>query len=251
MTENDCFKTGRKIAVKGIMVHSTATPGVMAAKWFQHWNKPGVKACVHAFLDDKEVWQYLPWNHRGWHGGGSSNNTHVSFEICEPPGHTYKPGSGVMYGYDVKKQESYFRAAWKNAVDLCAMLCKQHDLTEQNIICHSEGYKLGVASNSGDVMHWLPKYGESMDTFRAAVQAALKPSVITKPEEPDMTQERFDAMFKAAMERYNKDLTTMPPSNWAKGNWERMVAAGMFDGTSPRAPLSREQAATLFAKLRT
>jgi N-acetylmuramoyl-L-alanine amidase len=155
-----------------------------------------------------------------------------------------------MYGYDAKKQEPYFRAAWKNAVDLCVHLCKEFHLTEQNIICHSEGYKLGVASNSGDVMHWLPKYGESMDTFRAAVRAALKPSVITKPEEPEMTQEQFDAMFKVAMERYNKDLTALPPSNWAKDNWERMVTAGMFDGTSPRAPLSREQAATLFAKLR-
>ncbi len=47
-------------------------------------------------------------------------------------------------------------------------------MTEQNIICHSEGYKQGVASNHGDVMHWFPKHGKSMDTFRADVKALLE-----------------------------------------------------------------------------
>ena len=32
------------------------------------------------------------------------------------------------------------------------------------------GYKQGIASNHGDVMHWFPKHGKSMDTFRAAVK---------------------------------------------------------------------------------
>lgn len=39
MTRNDCYTDGRKITPKGIMVHSTATPGVMAADWFSRWNK--------------------------------------------------------------------------------------------------------------------------------------------------------------------------------------------------------------------
>jgi len=61
MTRNDCYTTGRKITPKGIMVHSTATPGVMAADWFSRWNKSYKtgeikrQVCVHAFLDDKEV----------------------------------------------------------------------------------------------------------------------------------------------------------------------------------------------------
>lgn len=52
-------------------------------------------------------------------------------------------------------------------------LCKQYGLTEKNIICHCEGYKQGIASNHGDVMHWFPKHGKSMDTFRAEVKAGL------------------------------------------------------------------------------
>ena len=29
------------------------------------------------------TYQTLPWDHRGWHAGGSANNTHIGFEICE------------------------------------------------------------------------------------------------------------------------------------------------------------------------
>lgn len=178
MTRNDCYKAGKKIVPKGIMVHSTATPGVMAADWFSRWNKSyqageiNRQVCVHAFVDDKGVWQYLPWKHRGWHCGGTANNTHIGFEICEPGGFSYGKGS-TMVGYNVSKNEAYFRKAWQNAVDLCVLLCRQYGLTEKDIICHSEGAKKGIASNHGDVMHWFPKHGESTNSFRAAVGAAL------------------------------------------------------------------------------
>ena len=178
MTKNDCYKAGRKIPPQGIMIHSTATPGVMAADWFNRWNKSyqagetSRQVCVHAFVDDKEVWQYLPWNHRGWHSGGRANNTHIGIEICEPGGFSYGRGS-AMVGYDTKKNEIYFRQAWQNAVELCVSLCKTYGLTERDIICHSEGHKKGIASNHADVMHWFPKHGENMDTFRAAVRSAL------------------------------------------------------------------------------
>mgnify|MGYP000865075753 CR=1 FL=1 len=179
MTRNDCFRANQKITPQGIMVHSTATPGVMAGEWFELWNKSyqdketSRQVCVHAFLDDKEVYQYLPWDHRGWHAGGGANNTHIGFEICEPAGFTYSHGA-TMEGYDVEKHEAYFRKVFNNAVDLCVMLCKKFNLTEKDIITHCEGHKLGVASNHADVMHWFPKHGESMDSFRLAVKAKLE-----------------------------------------------------------------------------
>lgn len=165
MTNNDCYKAGKKITVKGIMVHSTATPGIMAADWFSRWNKPGTSACVHAFLDDKVVMQYLPWDHRGWHAGGAANNTHVSFEICEPK--------------DLNDKE-YFNKAYNNAVDLCVYLCKMFKLTEKDILDHSEGFKRGIATNHGDVMHWFPKHGKNMNTFREDVRKRLEEKELKK-----------------------------------------------------------------------
>ena len=189
LTENACYKAGRKITVKGIMVHSTGAnnpnlkryvgpdDGLLGKNQYgNHWNTyhpGGREVCVHAFigkLADGTIatYQTLPWNHRGWHAGGSANNTHIGFEICE----------------DGLTDYAYFKKVYREAVELCAYLCKEYGLTEQNIICHSEGYKQGVASNHGDVMHWFPKHGKSMDTFRAEVKALLATADEEETETP-------------------------------------------------------------------
>jgi hypothetical protein len=96
-----------------------------------------------------------------------------------------------MSGYDAEAQEPYFRTVWKTCVELCVYLCSLFDLTEKDIISHNEGYAQGIASNHADVMHWFPKHGESMDTFRADVKAAL-----IKQEET-MAQETFNQLMTA------------------------------------------------------
>lgn len=194
-TENACYKAGKKITVKGIMVHSTGANNPWLKRYVgpddgklgknqynNHWNTyhpGGREVCVHGFigkLADGTVatYQCLPWDHRGWHAGGSANNTHIGFEICE----------------DDLNDGAYFAKVYKEAVELCAYLCRQYGLTEKNIICHSEGYKQGVASNHGDVMHWFPKHGKSMDTFRAEVKALLA----TDAKEDEPAQEETPAV---------------------------------------------------------
>ena len=58
------------------------------------------------------------------------------------------------------------------------------------VICHSEGYKRGIASNHADVMHWFPKHGKSMDTFRSDVKAAMGTSAV-QVDYRKKVQERF------------------------------------------------------------
>jgi N-acetylmuramoyl-L-alanine amidase len=222
MTRNDCYTAGRKITPKGIMVHSTATPGVMAADWFSRWNKSykvgeiNHQACVHAFVDDKEIWQHLPWNHRGWHAGGKANDTHIGIELCEPGGFSYS--GSTMVGYDVKKNEAYFRAAWKNAVDLCIFLCKQYGLTEKDILGHAEGHRQGIASNHADPLHWYPKHGESMDTFRAAVKAALNK---TENENSFRLAVGDVVEIRASATRYFPSGPLIPP--WVKDTYHEVT----------------------------
>lgn len=172
---NECYKSGKTIAPKGIMVHSLGVAQPDVNVFLRTWNTPSLTPakCVHAFVSTEGVYQTLPWNMRGWHAGGAANNTHIGFEICEPAGHTYD--GGTMIGYDAEKNAEYFKSVWNNAVELCAMLCKQYNLDPlKDIICHSEGYKMGIATNHADVMHWFPKHGESMDSFRQAVKERLE-----------------------------------------------------------------------------
>ncbi|WP_169008410.1 N-acetylmuramoyl-L-alanine amidase [Faecalispora jeddahensis] len=190
LTNNACYKAGRTITPKGIMVHSTGAnnpnlkryvgpdDGLLGKNQYgNHWNqdKPdGRQVCVHGFigkLADGSIatYQTLPWNMRGWHCGsgakGSGNDTHIGFEICE----------------DDLTDVTYFNKVYTEAVELCLYLCKSYGLTEKDIICHSEGAKLGIASNHGDVMHWFPKHGKSMDTFRAEVKVGLAFATTVEP----------------------------------------------------------------------
>lgn len=177
LTENDCWKAGRTITPKGIMVHSCGVAQPDVEVFLNTWNVPGYTACVHAFVHEGGVVQTLPWNRRGWHAGGAANNTHIGFEICEPAGHTYR--GGTMVGYDAEKNEEYFRKVYENAVELTAELCKTYGLDpleEGVVLCHSEGHAKGVASNHADVTHWFPRHGKTMDDFRREVAEAMKPA---------------------------------------------------------------------------
>jgi N-acetylmuramoyl-L-alanine amidase len=178
LTKNDCYKAAKLITPKGIMLHSTGANNPNLRRYIgpddgylgqnlgdNHWNqsKPdGREVCVHAFigkLADGSIatYQTLPFNFRGWHCGGAANDTHIGFEICE----------------DDLTDKFYFEKIYKESIELCSDLCKQYNMSPSNIICHCEGFELGVATNHSDVMHWFPKFNKSMDTFRADVKNLL------------------------------------------------------------------------------
>ena len=245
LTGNDCYQANRWIKPAGVMLHSTGANNPNLRRYVQpddgllgtnpngnDWNRSGVGACVHAFIGKLQdgtiaTYQTLTWTMRSWHCGGDGNTTHISFEICE----------------DGLEDEDYFRAVYREAVELTAYLCKEYGLDPLEdgvVICHQEGYRRGIASNHGDVLHWFPKFGKSMDDFRRDVKEEM---------ESDMSEQQFYEMFLQAMAKYTKKLNEKEVSAWAKEDWERAVEAGLFDGTMPQAPLTREQAAAIIARM--
>lgn len=247
LTHNDCYKAGRTIVPKGVMVHSTGANNPRVARYVpgddvlgrntgnNDWDRPGLTKCVHAFLGkiaDGSIAtvQTLPWNCRGWHAGGAANNTHISFEICE----------------DGLTDASYFNAVYREAVELTAYLCGEYSLDPLDdgvVICHQEGYRRGVASNHADVLHWFPIHGKSMDDFRADVAQEME-------ENKDVTQEQFDAMMNDWLAR----RAALPASDWAVPYISEAIDKGyMADvgGTieRPQGFVTREELATVSAAL--
>ena len=221
LTENDCYKRGKYITPKGVMVHSTGAENQNLKRYVgpddgllgvnqnnNDWNRSGVGACVHAFiglLADGSVatYQTLPWNMRGWHCGDDANSTHVSFEICE----------------DDLTDPEYFAAVYREAVELTAYLCEMYGLDPMEdgvVICHAEGARLGIASNHGDVEHWFPRFGKSMDDFRNDVKEELEMDSYEK--------------FKENMERYRQELREQPGSDWSRQARDWALANGVFQG---------------------
>ena len=192
LTKNPCYTAGRKITVKGLMLHSVGCPQPKASVFINSWNSASYdRACVHAFIDgnDATVYQTLPWNHRGWHGGGSSNNTHCGVEMCEPACLQYGGGSSVTCS-DTTTAKAVAKRTYEASVELFAYLCKMYSLDPLGdgvIVSHREGHSRGIASNHGDPEHLWNQLGMgyTMTTFRNAVKAQLSADI--KEETPAVT----------------------------------------------------------------
>lgn len=252
LTKNDCYRAGRIIRPQGVMVHSTGANNPSVARYVpgddvigrnqygNDWDRPGLEKCAHAFVGrfaDGSVGtvQTLPWNRRGWHCGrgknGSGNDTHISFEICE----------------DGLEDASYFEAVYQEAVELTASLCKEYNLdplADGVVICHQEGYRRGIASNHGDVLHWFPKFGKTMDNFRADVARWME-------GEDEMTQEQFDTMMENWLARRNNQ----PASDWAKPYIQEAIDAGVMTDVGgtierPQGFVTRQELATVAAAIK-
>ena len=129
LTKNDCYKSGRKITVKGLMLHSVGCPQSNASVFVKNWNRSDLEACVHGFIDGNTgtVYQTLPWNHRGWHAGGAANNTHIGVEMCEPACIKYTSGANFTCS-DLTTAKAVAKRTYEAAVELFASLCKQYGL---------------------------------------------------------------------------------------------------------------------------
>ena len=184
MTKNPCYKAGRKITVKGLMLHSLGCPQPKALVVIDSWNREDYRnACVHGFIDgnDGTVYQTLPWDHRGWHCGsgknGSGNSTHIGIEMCEPGCIRYTSGAEFTCS-DPETAGAVVKRTYEAAVELFAMLCKKYGLDPLEdgvIISHREGHARGIASNHGDPEHLWKGLGTgyTMDTFRKAVKDVM------------------------------------------------------------------------------
>ena len=241
LTENGCYQKGETIVPKGVMIHSTGAnnpwlrryvgpdDGLLGENQYgNHWNRPGLAACVHAFIGRRadgtvDTYQTLPWNYRGWHCGRSGNDTHISFEICE----------------DSLADEDYFRQTYQAAVELTAYLCQTYGLDPMSpgvVVDHAEGNDLGIASNHSDVRHWWSRFGVTMDDFREDVNNKVKGLI-----KMTMTKEELQVLINESIDAYrNKNryehLEDVP--DWAKPTVEKLVAAGVIKGDGEALNLS-------------
>lgn len=185
LVNNDCYKQGIRMKPSGIVVHSTGANNPYLKRYIQpndgilgvnpynnHWNKAKVYKCVHAFIGKDvngkvRVYQTLPWDYCCWGcasgKNGTYNNRYIQFEICE----------------DALTDANYFTQAFNLAIELCAYLVKEYNISIENIVSHNEAHKRGYASGHIDCDHWLKKHGKNMDWFRGQVSTEIGNVVVT------------------------------------------------------------------------
>ena len=251
LTQNACYAAGMTITPAGVMVHSTGADNPNVCRYVpgdtvigfntggNHWDQTNeawnakfgkpLEKCVHAFVGrfaDGGVGtvQTLPWTMRAWHcGKREGNDRYIGFEICE----------------DGLDDPAYFAAVYREAVELTAFLCREFDLdplTDGAVICHAEGYLLGAASNHGDVLHWFPRHGKTMNDFRADVAREM---------EEQMTEERVREIIRDELQKIETRRADLAASPWAKELLEQAKGRGITDGTRPQSYATRQEVALM------
>lgn len=234
LTRNPCYKnninkvdsrytTFQQRGPVGFMLHSIGCPQPSAQVLINSWNREDYgTACVHGFIDGNTgvIYQTLPWNFRGWHGGGSSNNTHVGVEMCEPACIRYTQGSTFTCS-DFAQAKAVAKRTYAAAVELFAHLCTLYNkdpLADGVIISHKEGYARGIATNHGDPEHLWRQLGlgYTMDTFRADVKNTMNKA--KEQEEKEMAT-------------IYKDIQDVP-AYW-RGDIQELLDLGCVNGGTP------------------
>ena len=183
LSENPCYKAGKTIKVKGLILHSVGCSQPSAKVFVNRWNTPSAEVCVHGIIDGNtgEVYQTLPWECRGWHCGGSANNTHIGIEMCEPACIKYTSGAKFTCS-DKAKATEIVKRTYKSAVEVFAYLCNEYGLNplaDGVILSHSECHGRGLASNHADPEHLWKGLGlpYTMDGFRQDVKTVMTPAI--------------------------------------------------------------------------
>lgn len=211
------------------MLHSVGCPQPKASAFITSWNSGSYdRACVHGFIDaeDGTIYQTLPWNHRGWHGGGSSNNTHIGVEMCEPSCIKYTGGSSFTCS-DSATAKDCAKRTYEAAVELFAMLCQKYDLNPTGdgvIVSHREGHARGIASNHGDPEHLWNGLGTgyAMDGLRKAVKAKMSAST----ETPAATTSTGSTSYLVNVTITNLNIRKGPGTNY--GTTGKYTGKGVF-----------------------
>ncbi len=217
LSHNPCYVFGQQIVPKGLMLHSVGCPQPNAVNFVSLWDSPSyTRACVHAFIDGNtgDVYQTLPWMWRGWHAGGSANDTHIGVEMCEPATIRYRENSAEFDDLNPAETEETVRRTYRSAVQLFADLCAEFDLdplADGVILSHSEGHRRGIASAHADPEHLWIRFGLTMDGFRKEVAEAMKE------------------------ERYN---TVDDVPDWARPTVQKLIGRGILKGDGNGLDLS-------------
>lgn len=196
-----------------IVVHNTANDAPAVNEIAYMINRPD-EVSFHFAVDDKEAVQGLPVERNAWASGdglGAGNMRGIHVEIC-----CSKSGG------------ERFQRAEENAAELIAGLLRERGWGLERVTKHQD-YDGKYCPHRTLDMGW--------ERFLGMVKKYL--------EEDDMDYQRF----KEFMERYNRELSGRAVSGWAGESWEWAKERGLLDGSAPKAPLTREQAAAVLGRV--
>ena len=225
-----------------IIVHNTANDA-SAANEITYMRGNTEYTSFHYAVDDKEIVQGLPDNI------GAFDTSNRSFSAG---------GLSVEIGYS-KSGGTRFTQAERNAAEFIAYKLKSmgYPCDSAHVKTHKDATGKYCPHRTLDMgwtrfMNMIKSYMITEDEDMTETQVKAIVNSVVNSAVANMTAKMSEIAAKAATEAiqsYFDAEKAKPRSDWADHFWRAAVANGVFDGTMPGAPLTREQAATTYSKM--
>ena len=175
-TGNSRYRANQRLTPRGVVLHSIGTPQPNAQVLRDYWQRNGSPYLVHYMVDDRQVLHCMPDDRKCWHVGGPGNDKWLGIEMGEPSQIRYTSGARFTVS-DLAAAQRYTEAAYKNAVQLIARLCKRYGWDPQSTVwTHYEITKQRMSNTDHvDPQHLWDGLGMGYDLakLRRDVKAAM------------------------------------------------------------------------------
>lgn len=222
----------RNHAIDTITIHCTAGQGtarqILSMSHFTSYDPDNGASCNYAVGKDGSIGLCVDEGDRSWcSSNGANDHRAITIEVSSD---SYSP-------YKVTD------AAYTALIDLCADICKRNGI--RKLLWQGDKSLVGQVDKQNMTAHrWFAAKACPGDYLYSRF-GDIAAKVNERLEEEDVTQEQFNAM----MEVYLTQQRSKESSSWSQEAWEKAESAGVFDGTAPQAPLSREQASLVLDRL--
>lgn len=222
----------RNHKIDTITIHCTAGQGtarqLLNLSHFTTYDPDNGASCNYAVGKDGSIGLCVNESDRSWCSSNRENDHRaVTIEVSSD---SYSP-------YKVTE------AAYAALIDLCVDICRRNGI--QKLLWRGDKSLMGQVDKQNMTAHrWFAAKACPGDYLYSRF-GDIAARVNERLEEPEMTQEQFNQM----MDAYFAQNGAKPVSDWAQAAWLKAQAAGIFDGSAPHNPLTREQAALVLDRL--
>ena len=229
----NCTKP-RNHAIDTITIHCTAGQGtaqsILGLSHFTTYDPYNGSSCNYVVGKDGSIGLCVEEANRSWCSSNKANDHRaITIEVSSEAVSPYKVTEKALAALidlltDICKRNGIASLVWSN---------NKNDRVNHragcNMTCHRD---FAAKACPGDYLY--------------ALEGDIAASVNKRLEEgEEVTQEQFNAM----MDVYLTQQRDKESSSWSAEAWGKAKRAGIFDGSAPQAPLSREQASLVLDRL--
>lgn len=224
----------RNHAIDTVTIHCTAGQGtarqLLDQSHFVTYDPDNGVSCNYAVGRDGSIGLCVEEANRSWCSSNKANDHRaITIEVSSESVSPYKVTEQALAALidllvDICQRNGIKRLVWSNS--------KTDRVNHRNGCNMTVHRDFAAKACPGDYLYAM--HGDIAEAVNKRLEAS-----------EEVTQGQFNAMMEVYLTQQREKET----STWSSAAWERAKEAGIFDGTAPQAPLSREQASLVLDRL--